>query len=388
MTHSQNRRMLWVARLLVFCLMLWTFGLCGCAPRIEGKYQLRKLESDWLLVPPPYWKQPLDKPLKVRVPISETSLASAPDDCSIGGTLFRLSLTRGGSPKWTATLPSLSAWQSTILSDSFSREFDNFLDQIGQLGSNGCIPARAGGDLEEAIRQSIPVRARDTLYYRYDWSPGAGFIDLLPGMRLRIERAGLISSARTGATSMAYYDITRDVGHAIHFRLAAAKPQHTARDLPDWQLASEVQGMFFAQLFLSGEHVPNNLSYTALLVGTSSREQMQEIEAALQARPQGGCPDGPNSQLRCITFQGSVSVSVQLPVTVNGRRVFVGLDDTVQRLFDESGHRCQFRFLKIQRQFLNHLVPVDFDGAGEPALDLPLAGEDDINCRMPSEAAH
>jgi len=383
MTHPQNRRMLWIARLLVFISMLWTFGLCGCAPRIEGKYQLRKLKSDWVVVPPLYWKQALDKPLKVRVPISEKSLAPAADDCSVGGALFRLSLTRRGSPKWTATLPSLTAWQSTILSGSFSREFDNFLDQIGRLESNGCIPARAAGDLEEAIRQSIPVHARDTLYYRYNWSPGAGFIDLLPGMRLKIERAELISSARTPDTSVAYYDITRGVGHAIHFRLAAAKPQRAARDLPDWRLASEVQGMFFAQLFLSGEHVPNNLRYTALLVGTSSREQMQEVEAALQARPQGGCPDGPNPQLRCITFRGSVSVSVQLPVTVNGRRVFVGLDDTVQRLFDESGHRCQVPFLKMQRRFLNHLVAVDFDGAGESALDLPLAGGDRVTCHTP-----
>jgi hypothetical protein len=369
-------------KLISIFSVMWTLGMCACAPKMEGKYQFKKMRDSFVVLPPPYWKQAANKPVKVQISIPKISANTKADDCSIASSLLRLSPRSQHTPtKWIATLPSLGAWEEAISNESFSHEFDHFLAEIDRLKLNGCLPAGAARFLEQGIRSSVPVQVHETLYYRYGWTPGAGFIDLEPGMRLKIERAELDPSRRGARTGTTYYQVEQDSDQAIAFRLMATKTKNAPNnDAPDQRLASEMRGTFFAGLFLSGEHVPTSLNYTALLIGTRTRGQMDEFAKALEAHPEMGCPPWPNQQVRCVSFRGAVTVSVEFHVAMNGQRAFVGIDDNLRRLVDRSGSQCMLRSFRMKRTFLNEVYPFEFDQMDDSALKIVLVGKDRVVC--------
>lgn len=336
------------------------------------------------MVPPPYWRQPPGKSIKLQLSLPQKGASAS--GCAADRGLFRASLARGSSPKWSVTLPSWEAWQTSLASGPFPQEFDRFLDELGKLETKGCLSAGAGALLEQAVRESVPVMVHDSMRYRYDWQEFEGFIDLEPGMRLRIERAEYNPAGKIAGTSTTYYQVERDSHRAIAFRLLAPKPEHIPDDaLPDRNLASAVRDAYYARLFLSGAHVPNNSRYTALIVGTRSQTRMEEIAKSLKEHPEAGCPQTPGGGANCMIFPGQVTASVELQVSVNGQQVFAGVERSVQSLFDESGHPCAVSSLRIERKYLNKFVPVQFSSADDSALGLMLVGGDRIVCSAPSK---
>ncbi|MGD0227250.1 MAG: hypothetical protein ABSF71_33410 [Terriglobia bacterium] len=372
-----------LGRLPISAFLLLAIALSACAPRTGGKYQIRRTEEGLLVVPPPYWQEPPGKPIKLQLVPSQSGVSAS--GCSADSGLFRASLARGSSPKWSVTLPSWESWQASLASGSFP--FDHFLDELGKLETRGCLSAGAGALLEQAVRESVPVMVHDSLRYRYDWQEFEGFIGLEPGMRLRIERAEYNPAGKIAGTSTTYYQIERDSHRAIAFRLLGPKQVNTPDDaLPDRNLATSVRDMFYARLFLSGAHVPNNLRYTALIAGTRTRERMEEIAESLKEHPDTGCPQGPEQQVNCMIFRGPVTASVELQVSVNGQQVFAGLERDVRSLFDEPARPCALRSLRVERRYLNKYVPVEFSIADDSVLGLMLVGGDRIVCPAPPES--
>lgn len=328
-----------------------------------------------MVLPPPYWEQPPTKPVRLRFFTPTRGASAQATICSAGGGLFRVSSSSGSPSRWSVTLPSFAAWQGSISNGSLQQEFDRFLDDLGRLETEGCFPGGVGALLEQAVRESIPVLVHDTLYYRYDWQPAEGFVNLEPGMRLKIERADHGPSGKIQGTSITYYRVTRDAHRMIAFRLTGDKTKSAAaEDQQDGDLAATVHDTFYVRLFLSGEHVPNSLKYTALIIGTRTQERMAEIAASLQAHPDTGCPQGPYQQVDCMMFRGSVTVSAELQVTANGKPVFVGLEEGVQSLFDQPKPPCSPGSFRIERPFLSKLAPIEFGGPDGSSLML-VAGD-------------
>ncbi len=334
------------------------------------------------MIPPPYWRRPQGKPIKLQFLPPQSGASAA--GCSVDSGLCRAFLTRGSSPKWNLTLPSWEAWQASLTSGAFPPEFDHFLDELGKLETKGCLSGGAGALLERAVRESVPVMVHDTLHYRYNWQQWEGSVDLEPAMRLRVERAEYTSAGKIAGTSTTYYQVERDSHRAIAFRLLGPKPASIPDDArPDRNLATTVRDMFYARLFLSGAHVPNNLRYTALIIGTRAQTRMEEIAKLLKEHPDAGCPQEPLQLAKCMIFRGQVTASVELQVSVNGQQVFAGPERSVQSLFDEPARPCALRSLRIERRYLNKYVPVEFSSADDSALGLMLVGGDRIVCSAP-----
>ena len=372
-------------RLAISAFLLLVLTSAACAPRTGGKYQIRKTEEGLLVVPPPYWQEPPGKSIKLQLSLPQNGASAS--GCSLDSGLFRAALARGSSPKWSVTLPSREAWQTSLASGPFPQEFDHFLDELGELETKGCLSAGAGALLEQAVRESVPFMVHDTLRYRYDWQEFEGFIGLELGMRLRIERAEYNPAGKIAGTSTTYYQVERDSHRTIAFRLLGPKQMNTPDDaLPDRNLATSVRDMFYARLFLSGAHVPNNLRYTAVIIGTRTQGRMEELAKSRKVHPEAGCPQGPEGEGSCMIFQGPVTVSVELQVTVNGQQVFAGLERDVRSLFDERARPCALGSLRIERRYLNKYVPVEFSFADDSALGLMLVGGDRIVCPAPPES--
>ncbi len=303
-------------------------------------------------------------------------------DCSTSGGLLELSRAGHSFRDWGAVLPSLETWLDKNSSGKLHEEFQESLDQIGRLEAGGCISARERMAIEQVARESVPAAVHETMYFRYDDEGGGGFIDLEPGMRLKVERAHFAPSGKFQGTSTVYYQIVLDSHGAIGFRLTEASATSSAS--PNLQdRALDGRGAAYERLFFLGKLVPPNLNYSAMVVGTRSRDRLEAITREFQTRAERGCPSGAEGEVECTLFQGSVTVSAELRVTINKRPVFVGPGTTLRSLLLQAKQRgCEnnIRSLRIEREFLNRPIQVEFDSVGASIFDLVVVDGDRISC--------
>jgi len=91
-----------------------------------------------------------------------------------GALAYNLSVATNG-PAWT--------FDNTSIRASVSSDVVSFLKQVEAAGAlNGAIPL-----LQQVIAQYLPLTFGESLYYRYGYNPTLGYIDLQPGMRLRLD---------------------------------------------------------------------------------------------------------------------------------------------------------------------------------------------------------
>lgn len=360
----------------------------SCKPPGVGSYRLEKLGGELVLIPPLYWHESESKRVMVRLPISRGVAILPRENCSLAGALFKISLHKDSSA-WVGTLPSLNEWEKSVSRGSFHQEFEDFLDQIDDRGDHGCFDPRVGPLLARAVKESVPTLIHETDYYRYGYQLGSGSVDLEPGMRLKIVRAEFDKSAKFERTRTVSYRVVSDSGGTLGFELEKDGSEPLADLNGDGQmLTARDKGMLYNRLFFSGKDVPPNVSYAAVIVGTRSLRRMNEISRQLRTQPETACPDA-DTETVCVRFQGAVTVSVELPVLINGRQTFVGTGQTLRGFLNDEGlAACEThpKYLRIKREFLNARVPVDFDADKGSILDLTLFSNDRITCPRGSGA--
>ncbi len=109
-------------------------------------------------------------------------------------------------------------------------------------------------------------------------------------------------------------------------------------------------------LFYS-HHVPTDQSFSAALIGSDDSARLDQVEETMRADANASCASATHDDIQCLEFRGFVTVTVQIPIELNGQPKFVDwsteVKDVVPPKFPES--------LKIQRQFANSYYPVQFN---------------------------
>lgn len=365
------------------CLFVIAVSLTGCTPRQMGAYRLETIGSELAVIPPPYADRSPEKRAGVDLLATKRAWAGSSNRCSIASGPFRLSRTPS---EWRATFPSLQVWSRQQADGVFHQQFESFLDLIGSLRATGCISVPEIVRLREAMRQAIPTAVYGTLFHRHEYGLSRGFVELEPGMRLIIDRAEYNRSGKFRGTTMIYYRITRASKAQLRFRQVKVERHGDARLLEaDLDVATRFRTDLYIRLFFSGNLVPENLNYAALLVGTRMLKRMEALSRALKAHPQGGCPNEPNNDVgvHCKPFFGLVTVSVELRVRVNSKKFFVGPQTDVQSILAKAGETaCQKNphVLRIERQFRGHPVRLVFDPATDSIMHLVVKPDDRIYC--------
>ncbi|TAM79787.1 MAG: hypothetical protein EPN47_18515 [Acidobacteria bacterium] len=342
---------------------------------------MEKIGKEMVVVPPPYSKLAPGKTVRFEIQADKRAHAERRNGCSAASGPFKLAAT---PQEWNATLPSLRTWSRETESGVFHRNFESFVRQISALADKGCISAPEALKMETGLREAVPIAVSDTMLYRYGYSAGEGVIDLEPGMRLTIQRAEYNRSDEFQGTETVYYRIRRDSEARLQIHVLKSEHRGQARMLPgDLDLADRIRGDFHARLFFSGNLVPRNLSYSALVVGTRALQKMDAIASELRKHPQDGCPAGSDGDPGCRAYFGMVTVVAELGVKVNGREVFVAPGDHVRDALEKAGKTgCikDVRALRIEREFLGHPVKVAFDPTSDAILHMELVAVDRISC--------
>jgi len=284
-------------------------------------------------------------------------------------------------------LPAPNRWRtSTIGLDEIDiiDQLYSFLAAVDQSEHAGCFKT-ANGQARDSILQNVPTRPSDSLFSAYGYRIERSGVNLKPNLRLKIERAYFSGTERSDkdyiGLSNVLFDVTPNSDSSLHFQ--QTQPIHYS---PDSLTQTDREGSrdlaildlkprkHYRVLFYS-HHVPTDQSFSAALIGSDDSARLDQVEETMRADANASCASATHDDIQCLEFRGFVTVTVQIPIELNGQPKFVDwsteVKDVVPSKFSAS--------LKIQRQFANSYYPVQFKPDDPDILDLTLVGGDRLS---------
>jgi len=369
---------------------------CGCAARrtiSSQKYQLVEFgNADFLL--PPESAEASGNALKEQISLGRLPgnlVDNHSDDCSIHDEWF--SFYHNGSGHWIAELPLPAAWPSGHLYSDIRPQWNRFLEQLYELQSKQCITPAAYFTASARIAESAPILANDALFFKYSFGSG-GFVTLASGMRLHIDRSifrPIPSGAETVANYLGertiYYQIVERRGNELALKLngihnSAGLKRSVGGQLPDATLARSFSGARVLRLFLFTLFVPTHERRTALLIGAKDADTLNRGTAAIAKDPGIPCEQLMASGIQCASLDGTVSMSVDMDVVINGKMHYFPIGSTVASALSglsKDQYAEATKTLRIQRLFRGQYAELEFDHQREAFSKLTLFAGDKLS---------
>jgi hypothetical protein len=251
-----------------------------------------------------------------------------------------------------------AATKRTLLRNSF----DAFRQQLEALEIPASGPAclKPGGAflIAQRVAESLPLSLDESLYYRYSFDRVNNYIDLQPGMRLRVEYSSYQLLATSGpyiklngyaANGVGYYNIVRRPDQRVAFdaflgQLTAPSPDSATCGLPgaggiiDFQLAGMARRyyrLFYPPTFTAPD-CPGDASIkrNVTLIGADT---LADLTNATAKYATGNCAQASSGKqpILCIVFRGRDIVIPELLVRMNYQQSYVPVGTTVRNLVDQ-----------------------------------------------------
>jgi hypothetical protein len=308
-------------------------------------------------------------------------------DCSIKGPWFSFYPAPGSKAQWIAETPSAAAWERSSGAVDMMEQWRNFEAALYGLQERHCFASLDEYlSAKQRIAASLSPPTGDTLYYRYGFGPG-GYVDLAPGMQLRIERDffGARSTDYQGTTITSYEISGNDEsGTAIKFLGVEKRSAGSTTPVPtssDAGLATQFATAPRLRLFLLNLVVSANAKAPAILIGASTKEDLNAPTQAIESDSAISCSRLQRWPVTCALFDGSVTVSPMLEVFVNGAPTYIPIGSRLWAVLPLSNAQQAklMRTLRLHRRFQGKLVDVKFTPDSNTLSQLLLFGGDRIS---------
>ena len=264
---------------------------------------------------------------------------------------FTLTTTTGGDPvrvPYKVTIPSNSTvWQfSNTPIRAVASDFTQFMLLLEKQG----LQPGGAGLIQQAISQYLPLTFSETLYYRYRFDPVNGFIDLTPGMRLRLDYQ-VHQSIDPSPTNY----LNGFVGSGTSYLQVSASPSGTAIltgfnpflsalqrtavapnqggaagpiDLSGQAFAYPYYRLFYPQNYPSSDSTGSvGVATNPVILGAGS---LADLNTATQAYVQNGNFGGVS--VVSAFFRGRVTVTPEVPIFLFGQPAYVAVGTTIRQL--------------------------------------------------------
>jgi hypothetical protein len=206
-----------------------------------------------------------------------------------------------------------------------------------------------------APRAQQPVLFTDVLNREYNLDFHEGYVDLRPGMALRVQ------TARGLQTDEVRYRVLRAFsGLRVE---AARKPV----------LASAKRIRFYYAVKLAKE--PGQPYHPSFIVWAMNEQELLDRSSRAQRDPATVCG---STAAGCIAFKGKVSVSPEILITAQAKPRYVLLTATVQDVLRADKIQTAPDSLRISRHSGNAAAPVVWDKPAD-AMRMPLIAGDRIS---------
>ena len=266
-----------------------------------------------------------------------------PGDCTVKGTIFSLAPAKTSSTNlWIITSLNVEGWKRRSDSTDVQSEWMRFARQVLALQRSGCFPEHESPqELLKQISEAIPLPASEELLYSYSFGR-SGFVDLVPGMQLVIERASF--ETKSGVR------VPASPGNEFSERLAVIKRHPSGSSLRLLDVKSRGLGKTFDKEADSPRSVPDRFAASSqlrlmlltlrnddtrrfpVLLGSTDALEIWDASDRFVGVTLTACPASSSSGLQCMFFDKDTAVSVLISVSVNGRRSFRPLSTTLGSL--------------------------------------------------------
>jgi hypothetical protein len=315
-------------------------------------------------------------------------------DCAIKGPWFSFYPAPGNEPDWIAETPTAAAWERSSGAIDMKDQWQSFERALYQLQQRQCFASPDDYfSARQRIAASLSAPAADTLFYRYAYGPG-GYVDLAPGMRLRIER-DFFSSHSSGqprpadyqGTTITNYEIAGSAESGTTLKFLGVEKKSTALTTlgsasSDARLATQFAAAPRLRLFLLNLVVSENAKNPAILIGASTNEDLSVATQAIESDPGISCTSLLRWQVTCALFDGLVTVSPMLEVVVNGKPTYIPIGSRLWFIIPQVTNSQQatlMRTLRVERRFQGRLVGIKIAANSDELSQLLLFGGDKVS---------
>ena len=378
---------------LAFPLILVSLALSGCAPRkpvtsTAPSFRLESVNDGSLLLSPniPTQQAP-DSPVSFTLD-AKTDSTPASDACTTTEGDFRLERSPQ-NPNVRVFLPPPKSWlfgsSSGADENSTIESLYAFLTDVDRAEAAGCFAATQNAQVRDYILQSVPTRPHDSLLNAYGYRIERSGVNLKPNLRLKVERAYFFSSEKSDknylGVSNVLFDVTTDSEGSLRFQQV-----HPIQYLPDSLAQTDHEGSrdlailnlnpqkHYRVLFYTHQ-VPTDRNFSAALIGANDTARLDSFEQVIRAASDADCSSLNHDGIECFEFRGFVTVSIQIPIELNGKTQFVDWGTKVEAVVPSKAQKS----FKLQRQFAGTYYDLKFTRTDENILDLTLVGNDRLS---------
>jgi hypothetical protein len=236
-----------------------------------------------------------------------------------------------------------------ILLASF-RAFCSALQVMEQ--TTQCLIPGGAAIIANQVAGALPLRVDEILAYYYGFTPSFNYVDLQPGMRLRIETGSfqfVTASSALNAFTMqgqAYCAVTRNSNQQLYFNpfmngltvsVAPTSPPQIGNVL---DLAALGSRRYFRLIYPSPMNNPTiiytqpGLGQNVTLLGADTPADLANATSTYLSTKTCTAATPGNQPIICAYFTGRASVVPEIPVTFMGQLTYVPLGTTVQHMID------------------------------------------------------
>jgi hypothetical protein len=317
--------------------------------------------------------------------------------CTINGEIFSFSsVPPFDSRHWIVRSPSISGWNRLASETDIDSQWKIFTRGLARMNENGCFPPGLTAlEIRAAISQRIPLPADEVPLLFYS-EREIGFIDLAPGMEVRIQRflpAGKSISARSKDPFgmrvndwVANYEVIAHHGEGVRLKLTrkVQRGPNGGSGSEEKELLSLSQRFVQApvlRLFLEGVYGKGQVS-NGILIGASNESQLDALTDLIHQ----------SDPAKCINYHGTVctefplgALSLFSTVSVNGHRTSCLFGTSLAALLISLPRPEQMTALESARVFrrlnLDHYAEIYFPRTENGATQLLLLPGDRIEWR-------
>jgi hypothetical protein len=383
------------ARIIVLTipLILISAIVSGCASRkpvtsTAPSFRLKPVNDGSLLLSPniPY-QQSADAPVSFTID-GKTDSTTPSNACTATEGDFRLERDPQNSDL-RVVLPPPKSWlfgsSSGADENSTIESLYAFLTDVDRAEAAGCFAATQNAQVRDYILQSVPTRPHDSLLNAYGYRIERSGVNLKPNLRLKAERAYFSSSEKSDknylGVSNVLFDVTTDSEGFLRFQQAHAiqyspgslsqTDQEGSRDLAILGLNPQKH---YRVLFYTHQ-VPTDRNFSAALIGANDTARLDSFEQVIRSASDADCSSLKHDGVECFEFRGFVTVSIQIPIELNGKTQFVDWGTKVEAVVPAKAQKS----FKLQRQFVGSYYDLKFNQRDDNILDLTLVGGDRLS---------
>jgi hypothetical protein len=281
--------------------------------------------------------------------------------------------TKGGSPpaggdialSWAAW-PSLTAQIPAYVWNTGTQDRQNLakalaalLIQLEAMEHNGQLRRGTARYVRQRIVDALPLQLSETLFYRYGFNASAGYVDLMPGMRLRIEYGSFQSigpgqplNSFTGS-GVGYYDVSTFLKQsngefvetiAFNSYLAASRAPTIAATSSGASSIIDVQSqhgprryyrLLYPKTFISPTYSGNpGAAENVTLIGADTLALIQSATDDYE----NGQPIFTGAGVDAVYFAGRALLIPELLMFVNSVPTWVAVGTSVRNVVERMGH--------------------------------------------------